>query len=54
LGNIRNKCGKLLAVADFNAVVYGAPSEELLRATAAFGVKVYVFFHDIGAASPIV
>lgn len=44
LGNIGELFGKLLALADFSAELYGTPSEELLKATSGLKIKVYSFY----------
>jgi quinol monooxygenase YgiN len=47
LGNIGEMFGKLVALGDFSAEVYGQPSEELLQATSGLNIKVYTFFQGI-------
>jgi len=47
LGNIGELFGKLVALGDFSAEVYGQPSEELLQATTGLNIKVYTFFQGI-------
>src|SRR5688500_16819389 len=47
LGNLGDMLGKLLEVADFEAEVYGSPSEELLKATAGLKIKVYSFYQGL-------
>lgn len=47
LGNIGDLFGKLIALGDFSAEVYGEPSQELLQATAGLNIKVYSFFQGI-------
>lgn len=47
LGNIGELLGKLAALGDFSAEVYGEPSEELLQATKGLNVKVYTLYQGI-------
>ncbi|MCY7351840.1 MAG: hypothetical protein LH606_14440, partial [Cytophagaceae bacterium] len=47
LGNIGELFGKLVALGDFSAEVYGQPSEELLQATSGLNIKVYTFYQGI-------
>ena len=47
LGNIGELFGKLVALGDFSAEVYGQPSKELLQATTGLNIKVYTFFQGI-------
>ena len=47
LGNLGDLFGKLLEVADFEAEVYGSPSEELQKATAGLKIKVYSFYQGL-------
>jgi quinol monooxygenase YgiN len=47
LGNIGELLGKLLAVGDFSAEVYGQPSDELLKATSGLKLKVYTFYQGL-------
>jgi len=47
LGNIGDLFGKLLALGDFYAEIYGEPSQELLKATAGLHLKVYSFFQGL-------
>jgi quinol monooxygenase YgiN len=44
LGNLGDLFGKLLAISDFSAEVYGQPSEELLTATTGLDMKLYSFY----------
>jgi quinol monooxygenase YgiN len=41
IGNIGDAFGKQLQLADFEAEIYGSPSEELLQAVAGLKIKVY-------------
>jgi len=47
LGNLGDLFGKLLAISDFSAEVYGQPSAELLQATNGLNVKLYKFHQGI-------
>ena len=47
LGNIGELFGKLVALGEFSAEVYGEPSEELLQATKGLNIKVYTFYQGI-------
>ena len=42
--NISEPFGKQLQLADFDAEIYGSPSQELLNAIAGFKIKVYSYF----------
>ena len=44
ISNLGELFGKLLQVADFDAEIYGSPSEELLNATLGLNKKVYSFY----------
>jgi quinol monooxygenase YgiN len=46
-GNIGDLFGKLVAIGDLSAEVYGQPSEELLQATKGLNIKVYNYFQGI-------
>lgn len=47
LGNIGELFGKLMALGDFSAEVYGQPSEELIKATSSLKVKVYNYYQGL-------
>lgn len=47
LGNIGELFGKLIALGDFSAEVYGQPSDELLKATTGLNIKVYTFYQGL-------
>lgn len=47
LGNIGKLGGKLVALGNFSAEIYGQPSEELLQAISGLNIKVYTFFQGI-------
>ena len=47
VANLGETFGHLLAVADFSAEVYGAPSEALLDATKDLELTVYAFFQKM-------
>jgi quinol monooxygenase YgiN len=47
LGNIGDLFGKLVALGDFSAEVYGEPSQELLDATAGLNIRVYSYFQGL-------
>lgn len=51
LANIGDLFGKLLALADLRAEIYGEPSKELLHATARVSVEVYYFFQSLETAT---
>jgi quinol monooxygenase YgiN len=51
LANIGDLFGKLLAVADLRAEIYGEPSKELLQATARVSVEVYYFYQSLETAT---
>lgn len=50
LANIGDLLGKLLALADLRAEIYGKPSKELLKATARVSVEVYYFYQSMETA----
>ena len=47
LKNIGKLGGKIVALSDFSAEIYGQPSEELLQAISGLNIKVYTFFQGI-------
>jgi quinol monooxygenase YgiN len=47
LSNLGEVFGKLLALGDFSAEVYGQPSAELLQATSGLKLKVYTFYQGV-------
>ena len=47
LGNIGDLFGKLVALGDFSAEIYGQPSEELLKVTSGLNIKIYNFYQGI-------
>lgn len=47
LGNIGEVFGKLLAVGDFSAEVYGQPSEELQKAISSLKIKSYTYYQGM-------
>ena len=47
LGNIGERFGKLLALGDFSAEVYGQPSDELLKAISGLKIKVYDYYQGL-------
>lgn len=47
LVNIGELFGKLAALGDFSAEVYGQPSDELLSATKGLNIKGYVFYQGL-------
>ncbi len=47
LDNIGEVFGKLIALGDFSAEVYGHPSDELLKATTGLDLKVYDFYQGL-------
>ena len=49
LGNIGDLFGKLIALGDFSAEIYGKPSDDLLNAIRGLDIKVYSFYQGIGA-----
>ena len=47
LGNIGDLFGSLLEVGDFEAEIYGSPSQELLNATAGLKKTIYSFYQGL-------
>ena len=44
MGNLGENFGRLLAITDFSAKVYGSPSEALLKATEGLNLAIYSSF----------
>ncbi len=45
MGNIGEPIGRMFGISDFSLEVYGNPTEELQKAAAGLGPKVYLFYH---------
>jgi len=54
LGNLGDLIGKLMAISDFSAEIYGNPSEDLRQATAGLNIKFYNYFQGLVPAGPMV
>ena len=54
LGNLGDLLGKLLAISDFSAEIYGNPSEDLQQAITGLDVTSYTYFQGLVPAGPMV